>query len=437
MAIQLPNYVNKKNIIYLSVILFVLVVSIVAGNIVIKHNRELNALLTTPEVGQFQVIITSTGELEAEKSVEIYGPTTDNNRIRIQDLDIIDIVDEGTEVKRGDYVATIDRSTVESSYEDAKETLKTRQESYEMALLDSATTLGNARSNLQKGQYAIESARIRLTQVEYDSPAKVRSAERALQKSEREYEEQLLQYNLTVLKQEQSIRNAQDRYEDQAQMVADYAKMLEEFIIYAPSDGMVVYYQDFFGDKRKVGSSIDRMDNVVAVLPDMSSLISKTYVNEIDVNKVKVGQSVNITLDALPRNNYTGKVISVANVGEQLANASAKVFEVVIRLDNIDNQLRPSMTTGNKIFTSSEEEALYIPLASVQRDTANIPYVYLRNGKKQIVVLGASSDDKVIVEDGLDIRTKIYLNPPTKKHRNNDIVLGEELIAKIKLKEEV
>ncbi|MEZ4997192.1 MAG: efflux RND transporter periplasmic adaptor subunit [Bacteroidales bacterium] len=55
-------------------------------------------------------------------------------------------------------------------------------------------------------------------------------------------------------------------------------------------------------------------DPVVATLPDLSSMISKTYVNEIDVSKVKVGQPVRLTVDAFPEKSYTGEVISVANM---------------------------------------------------------------------------------------------------------------------------
>jgi hypothetical protein len=54
-----------------------------------------------------------------------------------------------------------------------------------------------------------------------------------------------------------------------------------------------------------------------------------------------------------PDKSFTGQVISVANIGEQLPNTDAKVFEVVVKLDNTDPILRPSMTTGNQIITKA------------------------------------------------------------------------------------
>jgi len=71
-------------------------------------------------------------------------------------------------------------------------------------------------------------------------------------------------------------------------------------------------------------------------------------------------------------------VTSVANIGEQLPNADAKVFEVIIKVNGSDPILRPSMTTGNKIVTKTIEDVIYVPLESVQTGADSIPFVYLR-----------------------------------------------------------
>jgi hypothetical protein len=126
--------------------------------------------------------------------------------------------------------------------------------------------------------------------------------------------------------------------------------------------------------------------------------------------------------------------MSVANIGEQLPNADAKVFEVVIRLDESDNILRPSMTTANKIITKTINDVTYIPLESVQNTLDSVPFVYLKSGVKQIVVLGESNENNVIVEKGLEPETQIYLNLPEEPERFTRMA-GEELIAEIKERE--
>src|SRR5690606_12070834 len=101
---------------------------------------------------------------------------------------------------------------------------------------------------------------------------------------------------------------------------------------------------------------------IVATLPDLSKMLSKTYVNEVDIRKVKPGQEVEIGFDAFPDKKLKGKVAKVANVGEQRPNSDAKVFEVEIEVFGTDPLLKPGMTTSNKIITKTIENALYIPL---------------------------------------------------------------------------
>ncbi|MBS0010288.1 MAG: HlyD family efflux transporter periplasmic adaptor subunit, partial [Bacteroidales bacterium] len=168
-------------------------------------------------------------------------------------------------------------------------------------------------------------------------------------------------------------------------------------------------------------------------LPDMSSMISKTYVNEIDISKVSKNQLVRISVDAFPDKRYTGKVISVANIGEQLPNTDAKVFEVIIKLDAVESILRPSMTTGNQIVTQTFDDVLSIPLECVHASEDSIPYVYHRNGTRQVVVLGESNENRIIIEEGLEAGDQLYLSLPEDDQTFK--LVGEELIEKIHEKE--
>ena len=178
----------------------------------------------------------------------------------------------------------------------------------------------------------------------------------------------------------------------QTRLVSDLEEFLAQFTITAPSSGMVIYKKDRNGTKRKAGSNVNPFDRVIATLPDLSSMISKVYVNEIEISKVKTGQKVNINVDAFPKKAFTGNVISIANIGEVLPNSDAKMFEVQIKVDGSDPALRPSMTTGNKIIIKTFEDALFIPSECVQAGPDSIPFVYGKNKTKEIVVLGESNE---------------------------------------------
>src|SRR5256884_185758 len=141
------------------------------------------------------------------------------------------------------------------------------------------------------------------------------------------------------------------------------------FTIRAPAPGMLIYVKEqWSGKKRTTGSQVRGGDPAGGTLPDLAKMESVTYVNEIDVRKVAVGQPVVITLDADPAKKLTGRVTNVANVGEQRPNSDAKVFEVKIQVEQSDSTLRPGMTTGNVIETLKLDTALYVPLEALRHN---------------------------------------------------------------------
>jgi multidrug efflux pump subunit AcrA (membrane-fusion protein) len=141
---------------------------------------------------------------------------------------------------------------------------------------------------------------------------------------------------------------------------------------------------------------------------------SQTYVNEIDIRKLAVGQQVEISLDSDPTKKFTGKVTEVANVGEQRPNTDAKVFEVKVLLNRPDTTLRPGMTTSNRIETFRIPSALYIPIEAVTTDSG-VTIAYRKDGSritKQEIETGMMSDDEVVVLRGLDEDDRVLLTPP-------------------------
>src|SRR5690606_19909936 len=151
----------------------------------------------------------------------------------------------------------------------------------------------------------------------------------------------------------------------------------------------------------KAGSQIQMYDPNVASLPDLTKMMSKTYVNEVDVRKVKNGQNVEIGLDAYPDKKLKGKVTRVANVGEQRPNSDSKVFEVSIEIEGTDESLRPSMTTSNRIIAKIIEDALFLPLECLHNQADTITYVFKKDGlntvKQEVVTGDANANDVVIL----------------------------------------
>lgn len=423
---------KKTIIITLSVVALAIISLVIFGKV--TGTEDLTQLEVEVFHGEFEVLVSVTGELQAENSEEISGPTElrTSRGHRFSQIKIQDLIPEGSVVDSGDYVALLDRSVVTNRVKDLEDELEKKETALMTTRLDTTMQLRNLRDELVNLNYNMEEAEITLDQSRYESPAVIRQAQISLDKAERAYAQATKNYKLRVRQAEADMRNAEINLSKDQRSYEDMTKIISKFQIHAPSGGMVIYKKEWGGQKRKVGSMISPWDLTVATLPDLSSMISKTYVNEIDVSKLKPGQKVRIGVDAFPEKKYEGYVFEVANIGEQLPNTDAKVFEVSIKIEGTDPILRPAMTTSNQIITSTFEDAVFIPLETIHVDDS-IPIVYLKNGSKQVVILGESNENEVIVEQGLDPGQKVLLSLPDEPEKYK--LIGEDLIPVIKERE--
>jgi multidrug efflux pump subunit AcrA (membrane-fusion protein) len=419
---------KKRN---LWIIIGAVAVLILAYALTTTAESESMGIVVPVQKGEFIVDITTTGELEAKNSVEILGPQGTRN-YRIWNMTIQEIIDEGTFVKKGDFVASLDPTELTTKIKDSELELEKIQSQYIQTKLDTTLEMRQARDELINLAYAVDEKELILDQSQYEPPATIRQAEIDLTKAQRALEQARENYKI---KREQNIAKMNEvelNRRKQESTLEGMRNLMNSFTITAPEDGMLIYKKDWDGQAVKKGSQISAWDPVVATLPDLSTMISTTYVNEVDIRRVQVGQDVEIGLDAFPEKKYSGKVIKVANVGEQRPNSDAKVFRVTIEVKEKDELLKPSMTTSNRIITSKEEDVLHIPLECLFNQDDSITYVYKKNAlitEKQEVMLGASNRNEVIVQAGLDPEDKVYMNKVSSLE-NSDVNLLTEMNGK-------
>jgi HlyD family secretion protein len=423
----------KRTLIIAGLVVLVSVVAVVVFNR-ISSEKKMAGLYTQVFKGDFEIAIISAGELKAENSVDILGPEiAQRGDMRSMDIRIQDLVPEGTEVREGDYVAQLDRSNFDNTLKDILEMMATQEKDLEMRLLDSAVTLSALRDEVQNQRYVVEADSVTLINSKFESPNIIRQAEINYDQAKRTLRQRERRYGLSVEQAKFQINIQRIRIGRITRRKNDYEDVLANFTIRAPSSGMIIYKRDWRGNKRKTGSNINPFDRVVATLPDLSSMMSRILVTEIDISKLKMGQKANIVVDAFPKNTFNGHVTSVANIGEKLPNTDSKVFEVLIKINGTDPLLRPSMTTGNKIVVKTIENAIQVPIECVQAGEDSIPFVYTKNKLKEVVILGESNEKYVIIEQGLEQGTTIFLNEPEEHDKFR--LTGTELIPIIRERE--
>ena len=406
--------------------------------LIVKGNEAADAadILAAVKQGPFKVEIETTGELEAKNSVKILA-NTGIREFDIWNVTINSIVDEGTMVKKGEWVASLDPSQLQTKFNQIQINLEKANSKYTQIQLDTTLQMRQSRDDLVNLKYAADEKRIILEQSKFEPPATIKQAEINLDKAVRAYEQALENYKV---KKDQNIEKMREVAAELRDVKNDYdgmVKLLASFNILAPEDGMVIYRKGWDGKPIKAGSQIGLWDPTVATLPDLSKMMSKTYVNEVDVRKVKVGQKVQVGLDAFPDKKLSGVVSRIANVGEQRPNSDAKVFEVSIEIEGSDMTLRPAMTTSNKILVSVKDKSLFIPLECLHSHYDTITYVYKKDGintVKQEVIVGETNTNDAIIVKGLGPDDKIFLSIP-KGLEDDDFELLPELNGKRKKKD--
>jgi multidrug efflux pump subunit AcrA (membrane-fusion protein) len=400
---------KKITIIFVVLALIALLIILIGSS---KSDKYNSPLVAEVKKGEFEIPVKTTGELQAKKSVQIRGPEALRNRsLGIREVKILDLIPEGTVVDSGDYVARLDKTETLSKLKDIEDELEKRKSEYIQTKLDTAMELKKLRNQLIDLKYTVEEREIKLKQSKYEPPATQRQAKIELERAKRELRQARDNYQLKVEQAEARMSEVSINLAKQKRKKSEMEALLQEFTIHAPQPGMVIYKKGWDGKKRTEGSTISPWDLTVATLPDLSTLISKTYVNEIDISKVKEGQPVRIQVDAFPDKKYNGTVTEVANIGQELKNTGAKVFEVSITLNETDSILRPSMTTSNEIITRSYQNVKYLPLEAVHSNDS-LSYVYTTNPGKQVIEAGQPNENYIIVKKGLKGGEKVLLTVP-------------------------
>lgn len=372
------------------------------------------SLVAVARKGEFKVTVSTSGELQALSAVEITAPEK-AQQAGIFQMKITDLVPEGTVVKEGDKVAELDRAVLATRMQEVSLALQKASAVFEQAQLDSTLNLSKAREDIRGLELALEEKRLANEQAVYEAPTVRRQAEIDLERADRALTQARLDYDTRVEQAKAKMREVGADMSREQNRLNAVQEVMSQFTIMAPAPGMVIYRKEWNGKKRGVGGQVSPWDMVVATLPDLTRMESITYVNEIDIRRLAVGQPVSLTLDSDPGKQLQGKVTKVANVGEERPNTDAKVFEVRIEIEGSDTTLRPGMTTGNLIQTAQIAEALFIPIEAVD-NAEGVPFVYRRTGGRvvrQEVVTGDMNDEAVVILEGLGEGDEVLLVAPS------------------------
>jgi multidrug efflux pump subunit AcrA (membrane-fusion protein) len=380
-----------------------------------KSEGSKESIFATVKQGDFEISIVTTGEIKAKVQTDIDAPGAEMqaaglwNGTKIQDL-----IAEGSVVKAGDFVASLDKTPLLTKLSEVSLELDKKNSELKQARLDTSITLRDARDELLNLKSAKEEAQLELEQSAFEAPAVIRQKQLSLEKAERNFKQKVDNYKTKVEQCATKVAIINADMQKAQNSLNRVSSLMDKMEITAPKDGMVIYVKNWNGKKKGVGSTINPWESAVATLPDLREMQVITYVNEVDIRKIKVGQAVTSKLDAEQQKVLKGVVVQVANIGEQRPNQDSKVFEVVIDILTKDPDLRPSMTTSNTIQIEEYKNTLSVPLEAITTEKKR-SFVWIKDGggfKKQEVKVGAVNDVSALVYAGLKKENVVYLTTP-------------------------
>jgi multidrug efflux pump subunit AcrA (membrane-fusion protein) len=369
----------------------------------------------------FNIEVAADGEVQALKYESINVPDLLNRReLKIWYLKITNLVAEGTHVKKGDFIATLDPADVEDRMKQAYEEIDKLENSLETAVIDSAINLAEKRDLIVNAYDELEESKIKLEQSRYESKAMQRQAQIQLHKAQLELNAEKRDYEKEKQKQKTKTDRIQKKLNEETKIKDLLEELKKQLNITSPSEGMVVYGKNWRGNKIKVNDEVGPWMPIIATIPDLNSLISEAVVKEIDIAKIKIGQLVNITIDAFPDDIFKGEIIKVANIGQPIKNAGMNGFKVTITLDKKGKKVLPSMTTNNQIEIVSYPDALVVPREAVFGKDSD-KYVFKISGRKiekTIIETGGENETHIRVLKGLKTGDEVLLSRPEEEEED-------------------
>jgi len=324
-------------------------------------------------------IVTASGEIKPKNYINIGA----NAQGVITEI----VVKEGDRVRKGELLAMLEsvqpqadvnaqKATLDSAEADttsAEASLKAADEN----LISAQATVDRSKADLEqskldfaRGQQLLEERLI--AKQEFDTR---RTTYESRQAAVREAEAKVAQAKAQQAEAASQVIGTQKRIAQSKAMLTRFDDILRKHNTYAPLDGVVTNLPVRVGETVVPGIQNSSASTIMTIA-DMSLITAEVKVDETDIVNVALGQSGDITIDAIPNKIFKGHVTEIGNTAilrstgqaasqSAISSQEAKDFKVVLALDNPPDEVRPGLSATAKITTATRKGALTIPIQAL------------------------------------------------------------------------
>ncbi len=265
-----------------------------------------------------------------------------------------------------------------SQYNSAKQRVAAQKESIESqkkAVKSKQSIIETRKTTLKYQELNLEKLREMRAAQERRSQLQLEIARKKMQEVEMTTDqEQVVADQSKIIAEAQHLRNESS--------LESVKERLEWTTIRAPISGTITLMELEVGEIITSGRSAFSQGPPLMTISDLSQMVVKTYINEVDMEKLKMDQVVEIQSDTYKGKMYQGRVVEISPIGVERENIIS--FEVIVEVIDSPPELKPGMSTDIDIITYEEKNVLLMPVEAIQTETTITAVAQVGDGNNQL-----------------------------------------------------
>ncbi|HKW89276.1 MAG TPA: efflux RND transporter periplasmic adaptor subunit [Candidatus Acidoferrales bacterium] len=395
---------------------------ILAGSIAYGGYRIARPSLNLPsalvERAEFVDYVDVRAQASARKSVTMAAP------FEAGDLQIIQLAQNGSQVKKGDVVVQFDATTTRQNLAQDESALKSADDEIKQSRAQAHLKEEQDLTDVMKAKYGVQSARLDASKQEIVS--KIEGAEANLALSDAEQKEKDVEAKMKSDQQADAadIESKKEKRDQAAYNVQQAERSLALLTLRAPSDGLVTLMNNWRASGPFNGGAPFKQGDrawsgaAIAELPDLSTMEISGRIDETQRGRVQIGQTATVKVDAIPDKEFTAKVASISEIASMDFSGGwpfPRNFTIKFALANSDPRLRPGMSANVRIAVDKVPNGIIIPSEAMFRKSGQ-SVAYVIQGSKfeeRPIEVARRSGDQLLIAKGLQAGERVALRDPT------------------------
>jgi RND family efflux transporter MFP subunit len=338
------------------------------------------------------------------------------------------VIDEGSQVKKGDKLIELDPAELVAQHGKQKEAVLKAQAEHKRAAAALGRVREETRIDVDLARLDLRVAELNLRHYKFDDALKKETLALQVDRATLLLERIKLQCQAKLDKETEFVEAKKSAADAELDRLRELEKQATAYTITAPRDGMVVYHVAPAnpGEQTRLVAQGEpvRQGQKLLWISDLKRMAVSTRVDESIVHRIRAGQVAKIRVDAFPGKTLIGKVSEVAKVPDEahFTRTRAKVYNVQIAIDGENKDLKPGMTAEITIVPGDEVNTLRVPSTAVLgKGKERFCYV-LAGNELQVrqVTTGPQSSTLTEIKSGLREEDMVLRDPSAAIRRLNE-----------------